>query len=92
MTAPIPSQNRARVKVRRRPIAAPATPKASRSVPIRAAANACRSCDAKLTIRKRLFCDQCLPESAKRGAKPRDPGLQRCEDRKARGYAGVAAD
>jgi hypothetical protein len=31
-------------------------------VPIVMAANACRSCGAKLTIRKRLFCDQCLPD------------------------------
>ena len=65
VTAPIgttPSQNRARVKVRLRPIATPATPKASRSVPMSTAPNACRSCGAKLTIRKRLFCDQCLPD------------------------------
>jgi CRISPR-associated endonuclease Cas1 len=59
---PKPSLDRARVKLRVRPIAAPATPKAARSVPISAAANACRSCGAKLTIRKRLFCDQCLPD------------------------------
>ena len=48
--------------MRVRPIVAPATPKAARSVPISAAANACRSCGAELTIRKRLFCDQCLPD------------------------------
>lgn len=59
---PKPSFDRARVKVRVRPIAAPPTPKTVRSVPISAAANACRSCGAKLTIRKRLFCDQCLPD------------------------------
>ena len=39
-----------------------ATPKAVRLVPIATAANACRNCGAKLTIRKRLFCDQCLPD------------------------------
>ena len=54
--------DRARVKVRVRPIAVPAMPKAVRSVPIATAANACRNCGAKLTIRKRLFCDQCLPD------------------------------
>jgi hypothetical protein len=54
--------DRARVKVRVRPIAEPVAPKAVRSVPIATAANACRSCGAKLTIRKRLFCDQCLPD------------------------------
>jgi len=64
MEAPIRAAagERARVKVRVRPIAAPAAPKAVRSVPIATAANACRSCGAKLAIRKRLFCDQCLPD------------------------------
>jgi hypothetical protein len=59
---PKPSIDRAHVKVRVRPIAAPIAPKAVRSMPIATAANACRSCGAKLTIRKRLFCDQCLPD------------------------------
>jgi len=64
MEAPIRTAagDRARVKVRVRPIAVPATPKAVRSVPIATAANVCRSCGAKLSIRKRLFCDQCLPD------------------------------
>ena len=65
MAAPIgpkPALDRARVAVRLRPIAAPAVPKASRSVPISAASNACRSCGAKLAIRKRVYCDQCLPD------------------------------
>jgi CRISPR-associated endonuclease Cas1 len=65
MLAPIgpkPTADRARVAVRVKPIAAPAGPKAVRSVPIGTAPNACRSCGAKLTIRKRLFCDQCLPD------------------------------
>jgi hypothetical protein len=64
MEAPIrtAAADRARVKVRVRPIAAPTTPKAVRSVPIATAANACCSCGAKLTVRKRLFCDQCLPD------------------------------
>jgi hypothetical protein len=70
---PKPSIDRARVKVRVRAIAAPITPKAVRSVPIATAANACRSCGAKLAVRKRLFCDQCLPgrrEEAQRVAIP----------------------
>jgi CRISPR-associated endonuclease Cas1 len=54
--------DRARVKVRVRPIAAPAVPKAVRSVPIATAANACRSCGAKVTIRKRVYCDRCFPD------------------------------
>jgi hypothetical protein len=64
MAAPIrtAASDRARVKVRVRPIAAPAVPKAVRSVPIATAADACRTCGAKLTIRKRSFCDQCLPD------------------------------
>ena len=59
---PKPSVDRARVSVRVRPIALPVTPKAARSMPMSAAANACRSCGAKLTIRKRMFCDRCLPD------------------------------
>ena len=31
-------------------------------MPISSASNACRNCGAKLAIRKRLFCDQCLPD------------------------------
>ncbi len=71
---PKPSIDRARVKVRVRPIAAPIAPKAVRSVPIAAAANACRNCGAKLTVRKRVYCDQCLPaelEAARKAAIPR---------------------
>jgi CRISPR-associated endonuclease Cas1 len=71
---PKPSIDRARVKVRVRPIVGPVAPKAVRSVPIARAANACRSCGAKLTIRKRVHCDQCLPgelEAIRRSAIPR---------------------
>ena len=87
MAAPIgpkPALDRARVKVRLRPIAAPAAPKAVRSVPIATAANACRSCGAKLTIRKRLFCDQCLPDrrrEAQRATRRRLPLPGASEDR-----------
>jgi hypothetical protein len=65
VTAPIgpkPALDRARVAVRVKPIAAHAVPRAVRSLPITTAANGCRSCGAKLAIRKRLFCDQCLPD------------------------------
>jgi len=64
MDAPIrtAAADRARVKVRVRPIATPVAPKAVRSVPIATAANACRSCGAKLAIRKRVYCDQCLAD------------------------------
>lgn len=64
MTVPIgpkPDLERARVSVRLRPITAPSMPKASRSVPMSAVSNACRSCGAKLAARKRVYCDQCLP-------------------------------
>jgi hypothetical protein len=64
------------VKVRVRPIAAPVAPKAVRSVPIATAANACRSCGAKLTIRKRLFCDQCLPDRREEAQRTVIPGFQ----------------
>jgi hypothetical protein len=64
MEAPIRTAagDRARVKVRVRPIVAPIAPKAVRSVPIATAANACRSCGAKLAIRKRVYCDRCFPD------------------------------
>jgi hypothetical protein len=55
-------RDRARVKVRFTPIAQPAVPKAAPTVPIATASNACRSCGAKLTIRKRVYCDDCYPD------------------------------
>jgi CRISPR-associated endonuclease Cas1 len=76
MTVPIgptPVRDRARVKVRVKPIA-PVTPKALGSVPIAVGQSACRSCGAKLAIRKRVYCDQCLPaelDAARRAAIPR---------------------
>jgi len=79
VTAPIgpkPSLDRARVSVRVRPIAAPVAPKAARSVPIATAANACRSCGAKLVLRKRLFCDQCLPDRRDEAQRAVTPAFQ----------------
>ncbi|MGB6518224.1 MAG: hypothetical protein WBE79_06940 [Candidatus Cybelea sp.] len=43
-------------------------------MPISTASNACRDCGAKLTIRKRAYCDQCLPaelEATRKAAIPR---------------------
>jgi len=87
MVAPIgpkPAHNRARFRVRLPPIAAPAAPKAAHSIPISAAANARPSCGAKLTIRKRVYCDQCLPtELGQSGAlRPRDSRPQGRQDRR----------
>jgi|HubBroStandDraft_2_1064218.scaffolds.fasta_scaffold02902_7 CRISPR-associated endonuclease Cas1 len=78
MEAPIRTAagDRARVKVRLRPIVAPVTPKAVRSVPIATAANACRNCGAKLTIRKRLFCDQCLLDRREEAQRTVTPGFR----------------
>jgi ribosomal protein S14 len=78
MEAPIRAAagDRARVKVRVRPIAAAAVPKAVRSVPIATAANACRSCGAKLAIRKRLFCDQCLHDRREEAQRAVIPGFR----------------
>ena len=73
---PKASVDRARVKVRRRPIAAPTPPKAVRSVPIATAPNACRSCGAKLTIRKRVYCDQCLPDQMEAQRRAMTPAFQ----------------
>ncbi|MGB8910583.1 MAG: CRISPR-associated endonuclease Cas1 [Candidatus Cybelea sp.] len=73
---PKPSPKRARVSVRLRPIAASSTPKVSRSVPISAASNACRSCGAKLMVRKRVHCDRCLPGERKGNPARRDSALQ----------------
>jgi hypothetical protein len=82
---PMPLRERARIKMRVKPIAAPATPRALRSVPITAARNACRRCGAKLTTPKRLFCNQCLPER-------RDEALQSAIPAfKAAGPAKIAA-
>jgi hypothetical protein len=57
---PLPSP-RSRIKVRVRPIAETAKPLATATVPMSAASNACRDCGAKLKIRKRIYCDRCLP-------------------------------
>src|SRR5580692_5535360 len=73
---PKPSLDRARVKVRLRPIAAPIAPKAVRSVPIATAANACRSCGAKLTIRKRVYCNRCLPDQMEAQRRAVTPAFQ----------------
>jgi hypothetical protein len=78
MTVPIgptPTLDRTRVKVRVRPIAAPHTSRALRSVPISTASNACRSCGAKVTIPKRVYCDQCLPEQRRQQLKATIPGF-----------------
>lgn len=56
----LPSARR-RIKVRARPIAETAKPLATATVPMSAASNACRDCGAKLTTRKRIYCDRCLP-------------------------------
>jgi hypothetical protein len=77
MTAPIgpkPSPKRTRITVRLRPIAPVVMPRASRSVLAATNSNVCRSCGAKLTVRKRVYCDRCLPEeleTLRRGAMPR---------------------
>jgi CRISPR-associated endonuclease Cas1 len=78
MEAPIRTAagDRAQVKVRVRPIAAPAAPKAVRSVPIATAANACRSCGAKLTIRKRVYCDRCFPDQMEAQRRAMTPAFQ----------------
>jgi CRISPR-associated endonuclease Cas1 len=73
---PKPSIDRARVKVRVRPIAAPIGPKAVRSVPIATAANACRSCGAKLAIRKRVYCDRCFPDQMEAQRRAVTPAFQ----------------
>lgn len=59
---PMLQSDRVRVKVRARPIAPPRAAVASRSVPMSALSNACQTCGAKLAIRKRKYCDACLPD------------------------------
>jgi|SRR5580700_123081 CRISPR-associated endonuclease Cas1 len=73
---PKPAAERARVSVRLRPIAAPVVPKAARSVPIATARNACRGCGAKLAVRKRLFCDQCLPDRRDEAQRETNPAFR----------------
>jgi CRISPR-associated endonuclease Cas1 len=68
---PVPRADRRRISVRVKPIARPSVPKAARSVPMSVASNACRACGAKLSIRKRVYCDTCLPlqrEAARRAS------------------------
>jgi hypothetical protein len=54
-------------------------------VSIATAANACRSCGAHLAVRKRLFCDQCLPDRRKEALRAAIPSF------KAAGAAKIAA-
>jgi hypothetical protein len=56
---PATSMERARVKIRVRPIAAPPLPKAAATMPISALHNACKDCGTRLTVRKRVYCDPC---------------------------------
>ena len=58
---PIATAQRARVKVRVRPIAASSVPKPKATVPMSALHNACRDCGTALKLRKRVYCDRCLP-------------------------------
>lgn len=63
---PIATTQRARVKVRIRPIAASSVPKPQATVPMSALHNACRDCGAALKVRKRVYCDTCLPGELQR--------------------------
>jgi hypothetical protein len=58
---PMPSADRVRIKVRAAAIPPVAPPSAVRSLPASVASNACRGCGAKVTVRKRVYCDACLP-------------------------------
>ncbi len=62
---PIAAAQRARVKLRLKPIAAPEPPRARPTVPMSALHNACRDCGAVLKVRKRIYCDDCLPSHRK---------------------------
>jgi hypothetical protein len=59
---PVLTRDRARVRVRVAPIPAVAAPSVKPTVPISSAANACKACGAKVTVRKRVYCDACFPE------------------------------
>lgn len=60
------AQQCGRLTVRTAPIAATSRPKTRATVPISEAANACKNCGAKLAIRKRVYCDACLPAEMQR--------------------------
>ena len=67
---PKPALDRARVDA----LAADRRARCTKGCAIRAdlsRGNACRSCGAKLAVRKRVYCDQCLPD------RPRRPTLRR---------------
>jgi CRISPR-associated endonuclease Cas1 len=59
---PVLAQDRARVKVRVAPILTVAAPSVTPTVPISTAANACKACGAKVTVRKRVYCNACFPK------------------------------
>jgi CRISPR-associated endonuclease Cas1 len=58
----VPSLNRARIKVREAAIAPIEAPKAARTLPTSVTPNVCKACGAKVSIRKRVYCDGCFPE------------------------------
>ncbi len=60
-----------RLKVRSKPIAV-SVPAVRKAIPVSQFKNVCRSCGAPLTIRKRVYCDACLP--AERERMQRDAG------------------
>lgn len=61
-TGRCPLLNRARIKVRVAAIASVPTPGAVHTLTPSVTADACRACGAKLTVRKRVYCDACFPQ------------------------------
>jgi len=60
VSRPSAMAERGRVKVRVRPIETAANPRKG-TLPISAVRNACRDCGEPITVRKRVYCDVCLP-------------------------------
>lgn len=60
------ARQRAGIRIRTKVITAPEPPKPMASIPISRFQNACRHCGARLAVRKRVYCDKCLPRERQR--------------------------
>ena len=59
------AEQRGRLKIRTRPLTPAIMPKTKNTVPVSQFKNACKNCGAELRIRKRVYCDTCLPGELK---------------------------
>lgn len=89
---PIAAAERARVKVRTKPIQHPRLPKAEASVPISALYNACKHCGARVTVRKRVYCDACAPLQMAKQCRAIGPTFRAAGQAKVRAMRAIGND